>query len=54
MGRRGTVMERRGQGWDGGDSDGKKGTVMGRRETVMGRRGTVLGRRGSDVKEGIV
>ena len=28
MGRRGTVMGRRGQCWEGGDSDGKEGTVM--------------------------
>ena len=31
-GRRGAVMGRRGQWWEGGDSDGEKGTVMGRRE----------------------
>ena len=30
-GKEGTVMGRRGQGWEGGDSDGKEGTVMGRR-----------------------
>ena len=31
MGRRETVVGRRGQWWEGGDSDGKEGTVMERR-----------------------